>query len=100
MFKNKLWSLAVICSFVLSACQGGSKPVTTILRVGWASEPDTINPLTTYSTEANEIIQLVYDKLLGYDVDLKVKPELAKEYAYSGDGKTSHFQTARQRQMA
>ena len=91
MFKSKLLSLAVICIFTLSACQGGSKPTATILRVGWASEPDTMNPLTTYSTEANEIIQLVYDKLLGYGVDLKVKPELAKEFAYSGDGKTLTF---------
>ncbi|MFZ5911143.1 MAG: ABC transporter substrate-binding protein [Chloroflexota bacterium] len=50
-----------------------------------------MNPLTTYSTEAQEIIQLVYDKLLGYDLDLKAKPELAQEFAYSEDGKTLTF---------
>jgi peptide/nickel transport system substrate-binding protein len=91
MFKNKILSLAVVCFFILSACQGGTKPPATILRVGWASEPDTMNPITTYSTEANEIVQLVYDKLLGYDLDLKVKPELAKDFAYSADGKTLTF---------
>jgi peptide/nickel transport system substrate-binding protein len=91
MFKNKLLSLAVICIFILSACQGGSKPAATILRVGWASEPDTMNPLTTYSTEAQEIIQLVYDKLLGYDLALKAKPQLAKNFAYSDDGKILTF---------
>lgn len=91
MFKNKLLSLAVICIFILSACQGGDKPSSAILRVGWASEPDTMNPLTTYSTEAQEIIQLVYDKLLGYDLDLKTKPQLAKDFAYSDDGKTLTF---------
>jgi len=91
MFKNKLLSLAFICVFILSACQGGGKPAVTILRVGWASEPDTMNPLTTYSTEAQEIIQLVYDKLLGYDLNLKATPELAKEYTYSQDGKTLTF---------
>jgi peptide/nickel transport system substrate-binding protein len=47
-----------------------------------------MNPLTTYSTEANEIISLVYDKLLVYDLDLKTQPGLAKEYNYSEDGKT------------
>jgi peptide/nickel transport system substrate-binding protein len=79
MFKNKLLSLVFICIFMLSACQGSNKPKATILRVGWASEPD-------YSTEAGEIIQLVYDKLLGYGLDLKTKPELAQDFSYSDDG--------------
>jgi peptide/nickel transport system substrate-binding protein len=90
MIKQKLISLAFMCVFLLSACAGG-KPAATILRVGWASEPDTMNPLTTYSSEAVEIIQLVYDKLLGYDLNLKPQPELAKDYAYSTDGLTLTF---------
>ena len=66
---------------------GGSGASTGTLKVGWSSEPDTMNPLTTYSTEANEVLQLVYDKLLDYDATLKVVPSLATSTEVSTDGK-------------
>ena len=66
-------------------------PTDQPLKVGWLSEPDTMNPLTTYSTEAVEVTQLLYDKLLDYDVSLKPEPALATEYAYSTDGKAITF---------
>lgn len=67
-------------------------PTDQPLRIGWLSEPDTMNPLTTYSTEAVEVTQLIYDKLLDYDLGLKPEPELATSYAYSPDGKSITFQ--------
>jgi peptide/nickel transport system substrate-binding protein len=66
-------------------------PSDATLKVGWSSEPDTLNPLTTYSTEAEEVLQLVYDKLLGYGLDLKPEPELASSFAYSTDNKSITF---------
>jgi peptide/nickel transport system substrate-binding protein len=66
-------------------------PSQATLRVGWSSEPDTLNPLTTYSTEADEVLHLVYDKLVGYGVDLKPEPELASSFDYSTDGATITF---------
>lgn len=66
-------------------------PSQATLKVGWSSEPDTLNPLTTYSTEANEVLQLVYDKLLGYSLDLKPQPELAESFTSSADGKSLTF---------
>ena len=63
---------------------GASKP----LRVGWSSEPDTMNALTTYSTEAQEVLQLIYDKLSDYDANLNVIPGLAASTAVSADGMT------------
>lgn len=66
-------------------------PTDKPLRVGWLSEPDTMNPLTTYSTEAVEVTQLIYDKLLDYDLNLKPEPSLATEFSYSADGKTISF---------
>jgi len=99
----------LILVFIVSAC-GGSTPTqapaqpaasepaaveegagTTkeaILRVGWASEPDTMNPLTTYSSESLEVTSLIYNKLLGYDLNFETVPELAKEFSYSEDGLT------------
>ncbi len=68
---------------------GGSGGTTTAtLKVGWSSEPDTLNPLTSYSTESNEVLQLVYDKLNDYDADLKIQPNLAESTTTSTDGKT------------
>ena len=62
-------------------------PATATLRVGWSSEPDTLNPLTSYSTESNEVLQLIYDKLNDYDADLNIQPGLAESTTTSNDGK-------------
>ncbi|HZC32343.1 MAG TPA: ABC transporter substrate-binding protein, partial [Candidatus Bathyarchaeia archaeon] len=74
-----------------TAPSAARSPSQATLRVGWSSEPDTMNPLTTYSTEADEVLQLVYDKLLGYGVDLKPQPELAASFEVSADGTTFTF---------
>ncbi len=50
----------------LEACTSAvaTRAKASTIRVGWAIEPDTMNPLTTYSTEAVEVLQLVYDNLI------------------------------------
>lgn len=74
---------------VLEACASVVPTAkSSIIRVGWTVEPDTMNPLTTYSTEAVEILQLVYDQLMHYGLDLKPEPGLATEWNYSADGKS------------
>jgi peptide/nickel transport system substrate-binding protein len=82
---------------ILAACTGAANNnppassgggTTKPLRVGWSSEPDTLNALTTYSTEAQEVLQLVYDKLSDYDANLNVIPGLAASTAVSADGMT------------
>lgn len=99
------WFLVLL--FILTACGGAQTTSSTqvavsetpvepqsnagkaaILRVGWASEPDTMNPLTSYSSESLEVTSLIYDKLLGYDLNFKTQPELAQEFNYSEDGLT------------
>ena len=74
-----------------SAAPSAVAPSDKPLRVGWSSEPDTLNPLTSYSTEALEVQSLVYDRLLGYGLDLQPQPELATDFAYSADGKSITF---------
>ncbi len=74
---------------VLDACASAVPTAKAkILRVGWTIEPDTMNPLTTYSTEAVEVLQLIYDQLMHYDLDLKPQPGLATSWTYSPDGKS------------
>ena len=73
----------------LDACAAvATSAKASTIRVGWAVEPDTINPLTTYSTEGVEVLQLVYDNLIQYGLNLKPEPGLATSWAYSPDGKT------------
>ena len=74
-----------------AAPSGSASPSDRPLRVGWLSEPDTMNPLTTYSTEAVEVTQLIYDKLLDYDRSLHPEPSLATDFAYSADGTSISF---------
>jgi peptide/nickel transport system substrate-binding protein len=79
-------ALLMAAILVMTGCTRSEKVGSTSLRVGWSSEPDTMNPLTTYSTEAQEVLQLIYDKLIEYDTSLKPEPGLAKTWEYSPDG--------------
>jgi peptide/nickel transport system substrate-binding protein len=89
----------------LAACS----PATTdsvltnkLMRVGWKSDIDTFNPLTTVTTEAVEVQSLIYDTLLSYGLDLKPEPGLASSSKQDGttitytlrDGVTWHDGTA------
>jgi peptide/nickel transport system substrate-binding protein len=65
---------------------GGGGSIVDTLKVGWSSEPDTMNPITSYSTEANEVLQLVYDKLSDYDANLQIVPGLAETTDAANDG--------------
>jgi len=73
--------------FSLSACGGGSGSKGGVagdtLRVGWTSEPDTLNPLTSFSTESLQVTGLVYEPLLAYDTNLELSPRLAESFEYS-----------------
>jgi len=87
--KAGLLTLAAPVAAAIDGCSSvATSAKASTLRVGWAIEPDTINPLTTYSTEGVEVLQLVYDHLIQYGVNLKPEPGLATSWAYSPDGKT------------
>ena len=62
---------------------GATGPVNTTkaFRVGWKSDIDTLNPLTTVTTEAVEVQSLIYDTLLAYGLDLTSEPSLATSAA-------------------
>jgi len=79
--------LAVLMmALALTGCGGSSSTSGSALKVGWTSEPDTLNPLTSYSTESMQIDGLVYEPLLAYDTNLEESPRLAEGYEYSNDG--------------
>jgi peptide/nickel transport system substrate-binding protein len=63
-----------------------SAPATT-LRVGWNSPPDVLNPFTYATTASAEILNLIYDPLLQYDIHLNAVPALATHVKVSEGGK-------------
>ena len=88
----------VVSPSLLSACTSTKgTPISAagtngVLRVGWTSEPDVMNPFTMASSAAAEILALVYDNLMDYGADLKPEPALAKSSSYSSDGKSITYE--------
>ncbi len=89
----------------LAACAPqttNSVSTNKLLRVGWKSDIDTFNPLTTVTTEAVEVQSLIYDTLMAYGLDLKPEASLATGAKQDGatitytlrDGVTWHDGTA------
>ncbi len=48
-----------------------------MLRVGSTTDIDSLNPFTADSTQSDDVLQLVYDKLMTYDAQLNIVPSLA-----------------------
>jgi peptide/nickel transport system substrate-binding protein len=68
--------------------QSAGAAAATKLRVGWNSPPDLMNPFTYESTASGEILNLIYDSLTEYDINLKPIPSLAESETGSADGRS------------
>ncbi len=63
-----------------------------VLRVGWGSEPQTLNPFKQNLIAEFEVTHLNYDYLVGVDAaSYQPKPELATAWTHSADGLTWTF---------
>jgi peptide/nickel transport system substrate-binding protein len=63
-----------------------------VMRVGWGSSVDSLNPFVGQSSEAYAVYHLNYDFLVQYDADtLEPIPGLAESWSHSTDGKTWTF---------
>jgi peptide/nickel transport system substrate-binding protein len=80
-------ALAVGGAAALAAC-APETATRTVLRVGSLTDIDSLNPFTAFSTQSYDVFQLMYDKLMDYDAQLKVVPALATAVDKSADGKT------------
>jgi peptide/nickel transport system substrate-binding protein len=56
------------------------------LRIGWMSEPDSLNPFVGYQPSSSEIWSLNYDQLTTYNAHLQVQPQLAVSWSTSANG--------------
>lgn len=62
------------------------------LRVGWAQEPDTLNPLVYETVQAGLIFREgLYETLVGVSTDLTPEPLLAESWEVSDDGRAWTF---------
>jgi peptide/nickel transport system substrate-binding protein len=86
-----IWGLAVAFGDSSSPAPASGK---VILKVGWAAEPNTLNPFRQNLIPEVEITHLGYDYLVGVDaITYQPKPELATSWTHSADGLTWTFTT-------
>ena len=83
-----VWGVAAARGSSASPAAGGN----AVLRVGWASSPQTLNPFRQNLVAEYEITHLTYDYLVGVDAaTYQPKPELATSWSSSPDGLTWTF---------
>jgi peptide/nickel transport system substrate-binding protein len=80
-------AMAVGGAAALASC-APQTATKTVLRVGSTTDIDALNPFTLFSTQAFDVMQLVYDRLMEYDADFKIKPALATGSDTGDGGKT------------
>jgi peptide/nickel transport system substrate-binding protein len=90
--------LAACCIIGVASALGddGASPSSagekTVLRVGWTTDPDSLNPFIGIETSSYEIFGLNYDFLTSWDAaTLETRPGLAESWTSSEDGKTWTF---------
>ena len=97
---KKLISITIASlMLILSACgsnntSGGDQPGTEgpkDLVVALGSEPISLDPQDASDGISLHATELIYDKLVTFDKDMKIVPELAKEWNMSEDGKVWTF---------
>ena len=93
--KQKMFYYVVIAALILSACGGGSKATTpsvvptvipSVVRIGYANGPDSLNPGVAVLAEAYTIYELVYDSMYDLNLDGTYSPSLAESASHSDDG--------------
>ena len=98
------WLLLAVAAFlaiglvwgIAAAFGDSSSPApasdANVLRVGWGSEPQTLNPFKQNLIAEFEVAHLNYDYLVGVDAaTYQPKPELATAWTHSADGLTWTF---------
>ena len=95
--KHKLFYLLVLAALILSACGGAPASGTdnasteeaslpSVVHIGWAGSPDTLNPGMAILTEAYTIFELVYDSMYELNLDGSFTLSLAESVERSDDG--------------
>jgi len=86
--KQKALSILMLTAIVLSACGnlGGGQPA--IVRIGWASGPDSLNIGVAWLASAYTISELTYSSMYEFNLDGTLTLDLGTEEKMSDDGLT------------
>ena len=83
---------ALVLAGSAGAASSSPAPGGTVLKVGWDTEPDNLNPFVGYEQSSYEIFHLEYDFLTDYAPShLQTEPGLATGWTHSPDGLTWTF---------
>jgi peptide/nickel transport system substrate-binding protein len=104
MSKTKWFTIClIILTLLLSACgqkaaqtqevPGATEAPSTpsIVKIGYAGSPDTLNPGTAILSEAYVMFELTYSALFGQNLDGTYSNDLLDSFEVSADGKTYTF---------
>ena len=82
-----------VCATAKASSPSSSSPAIAkpVLRVGFSTECDGLNPFVSYSAVSWEAFLLNYDFLTWYNKDYKPVPDLATSWSHSPDGKVWTF---------
>jgi ABC-type transport system substrate-binding protein len=99
---STLLSLIICAILIISGCSNSTTGENTNenneetdtpkdLVVAFGSEPLTVDPHNADDAQSNQANLLLYDKLVSFDKDNKIIPELATEWSTSEDGLSITF---------
>jgi peptide/nickel transport system substrate-binding protein len=103
--------LLMLCALLLAACGSPAAAPTTAppaadapatnapaapatggtITIGRTATPDSLNPGAAYLIEAFDVFDLVYDGLIGIDLQTNPQPQLAREWSVADDQRTWTF---------
>ena len=79
-------ALAVALAVAALGC-GQTRPEGNAIVVAMANAPVNLDPRVAADEASQKAHQLLYDTLVRIDDDLRIVPQLAESYQWSGDGK-------------
>lgn len=82
---------AFACALSLTACGSSSSKSSGTLIVGAEELTGTFSPLYYSSAYDGYVVDMVYNKLLEYDINSELQPALAESYDVAKDGKSITF---------
>ena len=82
----------LVVAGVANAASSSPAPGGSVLKIGWDTEPDNLNPFVGYEQSSYELFHVAYDFLTDYAPShLQTKPGLATSWTHSPDGLTWTF---------